>query len=261
MSVDEVLSDKQPIIEELTARLRARRRGRGRQRHRPRPADRHRADQGGGGQLVAAVGEPAEAVPGRAGPLARLAELAAEEAISERETAAQQERETRRIDTERELAELRARPRRTRSTGTRPSGYAGAEQAEANDRALAELAHATALHALDLERERASRGDRDRPAAPGTRAPAAQLAQEGELALAAAAAQSRARPVAARTRTGPDAGARSTTSSREASLQAKLIDSLPEIVEKLPKPDRAAGGHDRRQRRHHARGSSPSWSM
>ena len=32
MSVHEVLSDKQPIIEELTARLRARRRGRGRQR-------------------------------------------------------------------------------------------------------------------------------------------------------------------------------------------------------------------------------------
>ena len=36
--------------------------------HRAGPADRHRADQGGRGQLAAAVGEPAEAVPLRAGP-------------------------------------------------------------------------------------------------------------------------------------------------------------------------------------------------
>ena len=67
MSVHEVLSDKQPIIEELTARLRAVAEGEGEQRPRPRAAHRHRADQGGGRQLVAAVGEPAEAVPVGAG--------------------------------------------------------------------------------------------------------------------------------------------------------------------------------------------------
>ena len=67
MSVHEVLSDKQPIVEELTARLRAMAEGEGGSRPRARAADRHRADQGGDRQLGPAVGEPAEAVPGRAG--------------------------------------------------------------------------------------------------------------------------------------------------------------------------------------------------
>ena len=68
MGVHEVLSDKQPIVEELTARLREVAEGEGGSDRGPRPAHRHGADQGGGRQLGAAVGEPAEAVPVRAGP-------------------------------------------------------------------------------------------------------------------------------------------------------------------------------------------------
>src|SRR5439155_9749158 len=106
MSVHEVLSDKQPIIEELTARLRGVAEGEG------------GSDTGLGLRIVTV--QIKEAVvsssrlwenlqkPYRAGQnqLARLAELAAEEVIGEREMAAERSRETQRMETERELTEL-----------------------------------------------------------------------------------------------------------------------------------------------------------
>jgi hypothetical protein len=236
MSVGEVLSDKQPIIEELTARLRAVAEGEG------------GSDTGLGLRIVTVQIKEAVVSSARLwenlqkpyrseqARLARLAELAAEEAISEKETAAAQERETRRIDTERELAELRALAEAYAFNRDTAEHVRRAEQQEANDRALAELAHATAIHALHLERERAAeeteigrlRLERDQLLR--------RLTQEGDLALASAAAES----VHARTLLELERDrlrAAIDNEQSEANLQSQLIESLPEIVEKLPKPD------------------------
>src|SRR5262249_60668911 len=100
MGVAEVLSDKQPIIEELTTRLRSVAEGEG------------GSDTGLGLRIVTV--QIKEAVvsssrlwenlqkPFRAAQqrVARLAELAAEEVVAEREMAAQKVRETHRIDTQ-----------------------------------------------------------------------------------------------------------------------------------------------------------------
>src|SRR5438128_10717745 len=108
MSVHEVLSDKQPIIEELTARLRGVAEGEG------------GSDTGLGLRIVTVQIKEAVVSSARLwenlqkpyrseqSQLARLAELAAEEVIAEREMTAQRSRETQRMQTERELAELRA---------------------------------------------------------------------------------------------------------------------------------------------------------
>ncbi|MBB5780355.1 SPFH domain-containing protein [Nonomuraea jabiensis] len=107
MGVRDVLSDKQPIIEELTARLRAVAEGE------------DDSDQGLGLRIVTV--QIKEAVvsssrlwenlqkPYRAeqGQLARLAELQSEEAITQREMAAERLKETQRLENERELAGLR----------------------------------------------------------------------------------------------------------------------------------------------------------
>src|SRR5438874_1501114 len=109
IGVEDVLSDKQPIIEELTARLRAVAEGEG------------GSDTGLGLRIVTV--QIKEAVvssarlwenlqkPYRAEQerLARLAELATEVAIAEREMTAARERDTQQMGNERELAELRAR--------------------------------------------------------------------------------------------------------------------------------------------------------
>jgi regulator of protease activity HflC (stomatin/prohibitin superfamily) len=235
MSVGEVLSDKQPIIEELTARLRAVAEGEG------------GSDTGLGLRIVTVqikeavvsssrlwenLQKPYRAEQGR---LARLAELAAEEAISERETAALQERESRRIDTDRQLADLRAQAEAATFDREAAERVRRAEQQEANARALADLTHETGLHALRLERERAAedteiarlRLERDQLLR--------QLTQDGELALAAAAADSvHARALMEiereRLRAGID------NEQTDASLSAKLIYTLPEIAGKMPVP-------------------------
>ncbi|MFI7671037.1 SPFH domain-containing protein [Nocardia sp. NPDC049526] len=115
MGVRDVLSDKQPIIEELTARLRAVAEG---------SADRNAeagSDRGLGLRIVTV--QIKEAVvssstlwenlqkPYRSeqNQIARLAELAAQEVLSARGTEANRVAEERRIENERELAELRAR--------------------------------------------------------------------------------------------------------------------------------------------------------
>jgi regulator of protease activity HflC (stomatin/prohibitin superfamily) len=235
MSVGEVLSDKQPIIEELTARLRAVAEGEG-------------GSETGLGLRIVTV-QIKEAVvsssrlwenlqkPYRAeqGRVARLAELAAEEAVSERETAAQQERETRRIDTERELAVLRASAEAQTFDREVAERVRRAEQQEANTQALADLEQATVLHTLGLEHDRMAgeaevarlRLERDQLLR--------RLGQDGDLALAAAETDAEhARTLLAierdRLRAAID------NEQTEASLRSKLIDSLPEIVDKMPTP-------------------------
>jgi hypothetical protein len=237
MSVHEVLSDKQPIVEELTARLRAMAEGE------VGPA------QGGSGATGVAHGglglrivtvQIKEAIvssarlwenlqkPFRAeqGRVARLAELAAEEAIAERELTASRARETQRLQTERELDELRA---------TNEAAQFDRQAAEKVRRAQTEQENQTTLHELRLERERGA----EELAAGRERAERehelARLALEGELALARARADSEhARALLEIERTRLRAAIENETSPE--SLQSKLIDSLPEIVARLPKP-------------------------
>ena len=118
MSVHEVLSDKQPIVEELTARLRAVAEGEGE----------HATDRGLGLRIVTVQIKEAIVsssrlwenlqIPFRSeqGRIARLAELAAEEAVSARELTVASTQETQRLESDRDLADLRARNERWPST-------------------------------------------------------------------------------------------------------------------------------------------------
>ncbi|TML30862.1 MAG: hypothetical protein E6G35_05610 [Actinobacteria bacterium] len=225
MSVHEVLSDKQPIIEELTARLRGVAEGEG------------GSDTGLGLRIVTV--QIKEAVvsssrlwenlqkPYRAeqSQLARLAELAAEEVISEREMASQRALETRRMESERELAEVRARDE------ARNFDRETAERAR-----RADLENGATLHALRLERERhAEQTEIER------------LRIEQEYALKQQALEAELAMVRARVEADHASGLLDLERARlqanidkgqsPASIQAKLIDSLPVIVERLPKPE------------------------
>ncbi len=247
MSITEVLSDKQPIIEELVERLRAVAEGEG------------GTDTGLGLRIVTV--QIKEAVvsssrlwenlqkPFRADQsrVARLAELAAEEVIAEREMAAQKVRETNRIDTERELADLRGRAAAAEYDRDTAERLRRAEQDESNSRALADLTHETELHKLNLERARADeeteigrmRIERDNLMA--------KLGQDGKLDMARAEVAARHEQAMleldrVRVRTEID------NDQTVSNLQARLIGSLPQIVEHMPKPKElravTIGGND-----------------
>jgi hypothetical protein len=236
MSVHEVLSDKQPIIEELTARLRAVAEGSG------------GGDAGLGLRIVTV--QIKEAVvsssrlwenlqkPFRAdqGRLARLAELAAEGAISEREMAEARDRQTRQLGNDRDLAELRARNEAAAFDRETEERVRRAERDESNARTLADLTNETSLHALRLERDR--RAEETEVARQRLEAEQllSRLAVEGELAVArarAGAVHDAALLELERARIRADID----NDQTPATIQAKLIDSLPEIVARLPKPD------------------------
>jgi hypothetical protein len=244
MSVHEVLSDKQPIVEELTARLRAMAEG----DDDGSAPDRRRGDRGLGLRIVtvqikeAIVSSPRlwenlqKPFRSEQGRIARLAELAAEEAVTQRELSASRVRETQRLQTERELDELRAT--NDAAAFDRESGErvrrAQTEQEAA--RRFAELANETTLHELSLEQ---ARGEQEL-AAGRARAERehelARLAQEGELALTRARAEAEhARTLLEIERVRLRAAIDNEASPE--SLQARLIDALPGIVAQLPKPD------------------------
>jgi regulator of protease activity HflC (stomatin/prohibitin superfamily) len=247
MNISEVLSDKQPIIEELVERLRAVAEGAG------------GSDTGLGLRIVTVqikeavvsssrlwenLQKPFRAEQSR---VARLAELAAEEIVAEREMAAQQVRETHRIDTEQQLSDLRARAAAVEYDRETAERLRRAEQEESNARSLADLAHETALHQLNLERARADeeteiarmRIERDNLMA--------KLGQDGKLDLARA--EVAARHEQAMLQLDRDrARADIDNAQSPANLQAKLIGSLPQIVEHMPKPKElkavTIGGND-----------------
>jgi hypothetical protein len=235
MGVHEVLSDKQPIIEELTARLRAVAEGEG---------DR---DQGLGLRIVTvqikeAVVSSARLWENLQKPyrteqerLARLSELTAADAISEREMAVARARETRQLADERELAELRHRNAAAsfdRDTTERVR-RAGREQEDA--RTLADLQDETAVHALRLQRARQDEEfEVNRMRIEGEHALRA-LEQEGDLAVARARAvadHDAAMLALERERIRGDIA----NSQSASNVQAQLVERLPEIVAKMPKP-------------------------
>jgi hypothetical protein len=213
MSIDAVLSDKQPIIEELTARLRDVAEGAG------------GSDTGLGLRIVtvqikeAVVSSPKlwESLqkPFRAEreQVARLAELEAQEVIAHRELDQGRRRESARLSTERELAKL--------------------EQESA--RALAIEQQTTHLEAVELSRARhAADVELARLQADAARAQE-KAALEARLGLEAAEALARFK------RRELDAAGLTLEQAVEnglspAGLRARALAALPALVEKLPQP-------------------------
>ncbi|WP_214104866.1 SPFH domain-containing protein [Acrocarpospora catenulata] len=236
MGVRDVLSDKQPIIEELTARLRAVAEGE------------DNSDQGLGLRIVTV--QIKEAVvsssrlwenlqkPYRAeqGQLARLAELQAEEAIAQREMSAGRLKETQRLGHERELAELRARNEASRFDTETAERLRRAQLEHDQARVVAELETETTRHALRMERERHAEEAETGRLRIEREQELKRLELEGELEAARTRAQSdhqRALLDVERARMRADIENQQTP----ASLQARLISSLPEIMARLPKPE------------------------
>jgi hypothetical protein len=235
MGVIDVLSDKQPIIEELTARLRAVAEGE------------NDSDQGLGLRIVTV--QIKEAVvsssrlwenlqkPYRAeqGQIARLAELQAEEAIAQREMATERLKETQRLEYERELAELRARNEAWQFDTEAAERLRRTQREHDDSRAVSELETETTLHALRMERERHAEEAETGRLRVEREQELKRLELDGELALARSQAQSdhqRALLDVERARMRADIENQQTP----ASLQGMLIGSLPEIMAKLPKP-------------------------
>jgi len=236
MGVHEVLSDKQPIIEELTARLRGVAEGEG------------GSDTGLGLRIVTV--QIKEAVvsssrlwenrqkPYRSGQsqLARLAELAAEEVIAEREMTAERSRETQRMETERELTELRAKNEARNFDRETAERVRRAEREQEDARRLAEMDNETTLHALRLERERHAEQTEIERLRIEQEYALKQQALDAELAMVRSRVESEHSGALlelerARLQAAID------NDQSPANVQAKLIESLPEIVERLPKPD------------------------
>ena len=213
MGIDEVLSDKQPIIEELTARLRAVAEGSG------------DSAQGLGLRIVTV--QIKEAVvsskrvwenlqkPFRAerARVARLAELETEAVIASREHATEQERETARLEAESALAALR-----------------GKKEAEAFDREQTEAVRRTELHKERVTREAEVTRLRAKEEAEQRRAELEATLAERELARAADNRQAEAelRLSEARQRIANEISA--------GALSARALEKLPAIAEKLPRP-------------------------
>lgn len=235
MGIDEVLSDKQPIIEELTARLRHVAEGEG-------------TDKGLGLRIVTV--QIKEAVvssrrvwenlqkPFRAerARIARLAEIESETVIAARERVSERERETAELENEAELATLRA---------SKEALVFEREQEEALRRVLREQdvarqtsaqMHESALHGFELETVRITKEaelarQRAKENAGSRRAEVEAAIALDDLRRAADNRQTEAelRFLETRQRLANDA--------TPASLQARLIESLPHVAEKLPKPD------------------------
>jgi hypothetical protein len=236
MSVHEVLSDKQPIIEELTARLRAVAEGEG------------EGDTGLGLRIVTVQIKEAVVSSSRLwenlqkpfrsdqARLARLAELAAEGAISEREMAEAREQQTRQMDNDRELAEQRARNDAAEFDRETQERVRRAEREESDARTLADLSNETSLHALRLERDRREEETEIARLRVEAEQLLARLGVEGELALTRARAGA-AHETALLGLERAKIQASIDNDQSPATIQARLIDSLPEIVARLPKPD------------------------
>lgn len=237
MGIDEVLSDKQPIIQELTARLRSVAEGDGE----------GEADTGLGLRIVTV--QIKEAVvssrrvwenlqkPFRAerARIARLAELEAETVIAARERTTERERETAQLASEAEIARLRAVAEA--ETYDRDSAEAArrVQREQVAAREAAQLRHDTALHAAGLDtvrlvREAEVAAARARHAAEAARLEAEARITVEDLRRAAANRQTEAELgfLAARQRVANE--------TSQASLQARLIEALPQIAEKLPRP-------------------------
>ncbi|QSQ27120.1 hypothetical protein JY651_20360 [Pyxidicoccus parkwayensis] len=236
MSIDAVLSDKQPIIEELTARLR------------------HVAEGGGGGdkglglrivtvQIKEAVVSSARLWESLQTPfrsererVARLASLGTEEALAQRELEVEQTRERTRLESDGELAMLRARKDAEVYDREQAERLRRQQREEEAARQLAVERQQSALQTAELEKARlaveaeltklkqeveAARLKRD----------ALARAEVSDVQSAATHRQAQAELELLETRQ------RILNGLTPANLQARLVELLPDIAEKLPKPN------------------------
>jgi flotillin len=234
MGIDDVLSDKQPIIQELTARLRA-------------VAEGHESDKGLGLRIVTVQIKEAVVSSGRLWEnlqkpfradrerVARLAELNAQQVIQGRELEHRQATQTAQLTTDAAVAKLRSETEAAafdRDEGERARRDAKAQEVA---RQLALDQHRTQLQAAELESARVQ-----------AEAAVAKLRQLEELAREETAVKARLTLEEAATlvRQRHEQGDLANEATRQKiandlssnHLQAKLIAALPEVAEKLPKP-------------------------
>ena len=235
MSIDAVLSDKQPIIEELTARLR-------------------QVAEGGGGsdkglglrivtvQIKEAVVSSARLWESLQKPfraererVARLASLETEEAISRRELQVEQERERSRLETESELALLRSSKEAEAYDREQAERLRRQQREEEDARKLAAERHQSSLHYTELEKAQLSaEGEltelkHDVEAARRKREALSSI-EVMDAERAAANKQSRVELELL------EARQRVLNGLSPANVQARLVELLPTIAEKMPKP-------------------------
>jgi regulator of protease activity HflC (stomatin/prohibitin superfamily) len=213
MSIDEVLADKQPIIKELTARLREVMEG-----------EKEHGDRGLGLRIVtvqikeAIVSSPTvwemlqRPFRSERAKEARLAELANEAVVQAKEADAEKVEAQRRIETEAEVARMQA-----------------ASASVAFEREKAEVAKRARIEAEQLAAAQAH--EKDKIARKGE-LEKLRLEQENALAEMRAASQGRLAEkeialLAARRKVENDLS--------PTALQAQLIDRIPEIASKMPK--------------------------
>jgi hypothetical protein len=236
MSVHEVLSDKQPIVEELTARLRDVAEG-----------EDEDSDRGLGLRIVTVqikeavvsskslwenLQKPFRAEQAR---IARLAELDAEEVIAAREASTARTQETQRMEDERALAEQRAVNEAAAFDREAQEAARRAERAEEDARHLAELQNETALQALGLERARDAEELEVGRLRLNRENELRQLGVAGELQTARARSESaHAMELLGLERARIQAGLDNEQTPE--AIQARLVTTLPEIMARLPKP-------------------------
>ena len=235
MSIDAVLSDKQPIIEELTARLRHVAEGLG------------GGDKGLGLRIVTVQVKEAVVSSGRLWEslqkpfraererVARLATLEAEEVIAQREQEVEQSRERLRLESEGELAMLRASKEAQAYDREQTERLRRQQREEEDARKLALEHQQTALQDAELDKARLA-----------VEAELTKLKQEVEAArrkreaLAALEVLEAERAAANRQSRAElelqDDRQRILNGLTPANLQARLVELLPSIAEKLPKP-------------------------
>ncbi len=236
MSIDDVLSDKQPIIEELTARLRHVAEGEG------------GSDKGLGLRIVtvqikeAVVSSPRVwenlQKPFRAdrARIARLAELEAESVVQARELAHEKESETTRLKTEEDLAALRGKNEAAMFDREAMEQSRRQTVEQANARKLADEQHETRLRALALEQARLQKEAELAKAKLAEEAAQKKMANDAQIALedARRAALNRQAEKEVELMAERQKIQNSVTTG---ATHARLIDALPVVAEKMPKPN------------------------
>ncbi|MDY7231442.1 SPFH domain-containing protein [Hyalangium rubrum] len=235
MSIDAVLSDKQPIIEELTARIR-------------------QVAEGGGGsdkglglrivtvQIKEAVVSSARLWESLQKPfraererVARLAGLETEEAISRRELQVKQERERSHLETEGELSQLRAHKDAEAYDRKQAEELRRQQREEEAARTLAVERQQSALHTAELHKARLA-----------VETELAQLKHEAQAAQRKREAQASLEVLEAERTAGNkqkrfelellEARQHILNGLSPANVQSRLVELLPTIAEKMPQP-------------------------
>lgn len=251
MGIDEVLSDKQPIIEELTARLRSVAEGEG------------SSDTGLGLRIVTVqikeavvsskrvwenLQQPFRAERAR---VARLAQLEAETVVAARERVAERDREAAQLASDAELARLRAASEAQTYDRDSAEATRRVQREQEDQRQTAQLRHDPALATAELEKVRIARDAEVAELRTRGAQAAARLEAEHELALADLRHAAANRQTEAQLRFH-EVRQRIANETSQGALQARLIEALPLVAERLPKPTelrsisigQASGAHD-----------------